>query len=69
MASALQAHDLTMQYCMPLPGYFLQGSRYDNLTTIRTSDDRFNRKPAGMIFFTPRVWPVHWEYGRGRMCL
>ena len=43
MARATQLHGQTVQYCMALPRFFLQGSRYDNLTTIRTSNDRFER--------------------------
>lgn len=43
MASACKAHGLDMQYCMATPRFFLQGVKYDNLTTIRTSDDRFDR--------------------------
>ena len=43
MARATKAHGQTMQYCMPLPRFFLQGTHYNNLTTIRTSNDRFNR--------------------------
>jgi len=41
MSSALRNEGLDMQYCMAMPRYFLQGVRYPNLTTIRTSDDRF----------------------------
>ncbi len=43
MARATKAHGQTMQYCMALPRFFLQGTHYDNLMTIRTSNDRFNR--------------------------
>lgn len=43
MARATLAHGQTMQYCMALPRFFLQGTHYNNLTTIRTSNDRFNR--------------------------
>ena len=42
MARAAQARGLSLQYCMALPRFFLQGSRYANLTSIRTSDDRFS---------------------------
>jgi hypothetical protein len=41
MARAAQQNGLTLQYCMATPRFFLQGTRYPNLTTIRTSDDRF----------------------------
>lgn len=42
MAVACRKKGITMQYCMPYPCFFLQGASYGNLTTIRTSDDRFN---------------------------
>jgi hypothetical protein len=41
MAKACQDHGLTMQYCMATPRFMMQGVKYPNLTTIRTSDDRF----------------------------
>ena len=41
MAAACARHGLVMQYCMALPRHFLQGAKYSNLTTIRTSGDRF----------------------------
>lgn len=41
MAAACHSMGLDMQYCMAMPRYFLQGLKYPNLTTIRTSDDRF----------------------------
>ena len=43
MARAAKAHGQTLQYCMAFPRFFLQGTHYNNLTTIRTSDDRFDR--------------------------
>ncbi len=44
MADACEQNEMDMQYCMATPGFFLQGLKYNNLTTIRTSDDRF--KPS-----------------------
>jgi hypothetical protein len=41
MANACKDAGLTMQYCMAMPRFFLQGLKYNNLTTIRTSGDRF----------------------------
>ena len=53
MARATQAHGQTMQYCMPLPRFFLQGgTNYRNLTTIRTSDDRIERKKWNDFLYT-----------------
>jgi hypothetical protein len=42
MASAMAAKGVDMQYCMPLPRHYLQGSKYPNLTTTRVSVDRFS---------------------------
>ena len=48
---------------MPYPCYFLQGSRYENLTTIRTSGDRFNPNHWNDFLYTSRlaasmgIWP------------
>ncbi|HEY2694839.1 MAG TPA: carbohydrate-binding protein [Pseudonocardiaceae bacterium] len=41
MAHNAATEAMTMQYCMALPRDYLQSTRYDNLTTIRVSDDRF----------------------------
>lgn len=63
MARACQDQGITMQYCMPYPCYFLQGSRYGNLTTIRTSGDRFNTNHWDNFLYTSRlaaslgIWP------------
>jgi hypothetical protein len=46
-----------------LPRFFLQGARYDNLTTIRVSDDRFQRNHWDNFLYTSRfasalgIWP------------
>ena len=52
MARATKQRGQTLQYCMPLPQFFLQGSHYDNLTTIRTSDDRFERGKWNDFLYT-----------------
>jgi hypothetical protein len=63
MARAARERGLSLQYCMPTPRYFLQGSRYDNLTTVRVSDDRFMRERWDSFLYTSRlaaalgVWP------------
>ena len=63
MSRACARREITLQYCMPLPCFFLQGSRYDNLTSIRTSDDRFNREKWNNFLYTSRladsmgIWP------------
>lgn len=63
MARAAAGRGLSLQYCMALPRFFLQGARYDNLTTIRVSDDRFDRKRWDAFLYTWRlaralgIWP------------
>jgi hypothetical protein len=63
MARACKEQGITIQYCMPYPCYFLQGSRYENLTTIRTSGDRFNTNHWNDFLYTSRlaasmgIWP------------
>jgi hypothetical protein len=63
MARACAEKGVTLQYCMPYPCYFLQGSQYDNLTTIRTSNDRFNPDKWNDFLYTSRlaasmgIWP------------
>jgi hypothetical protein len=63
MARACREQGITLQYCMPYPCHFLQGSRYANLTTIRTSDDRFNSDHWNNFLYTSRlaaslgIWP------------
>src|SRR5262249_14326289 len=43
MSRALAEKSLSIQYCMPMPRHYLQTAVYDNVTTIRTSEDRFDR--------------------------
>jgi hypothetical protein len=63
MARAAQEKGMSMQYCMALPRHFLQGARYGNLTTIRTSGDRFTRSKWDTFLYTSRlasalgIWP------------
>lgn len=63
MARACRENGLTMQYCMALPRHYLQGSRYDNLTTIRVSGDRFERGKWADFLYASRLasalgeWP------------
>lgn len=52
MAKAADANGLDLQYCMGLPKHFLQGLQYPNLTTIRTSHDRFLRARWAHFFNT-----------------
>lgn len=63
MAKATKERGQTVQYCMPLPRCFLQGSKYDNLTTIRTCTDRFSPDRYRDYLFNNRLasalgmWP------------
>ncbi len=63
MARACKERGITMQYCMPYPCYFMQGSCYENLTTIRASGDRFNTNHWNDFLYTSRlaaslgIWP------------
>ncbi|MBS1654303.1 MAG: hypothetical protein JSU05_05605 [Bacteroidetes bacterium] len=63
MANASKADGLNMQYCMAMPRHFLQGLKYNNLTTIRTSGDRFDKRRWMPFIFTSQyayemgIWP------------
>ena len=63
MARATQQNGQTMQYCMATPRFFLQGASYGNLTTIRTSGDRFERGKWNDFVYTSQLayaigsWP------------
>jgi len=63
MANACKNAKLTMQYCMGMPRHFLQGLKYNNLTTIRTSDDRFEPSKWKSFLYTSQLayeigaWP------------
>lgn len=54
---------MALQYCMPLPRHFLQGTRYSNLRTILVSGDRFERSHWMWFLFNGRlasalgIWP------------
>ncbi|MEW2518270.1 CBM35 domain-containing protein [Actinacidiphila alni] len=63
MAHQATANGMDMQYCMALPRDYLQSVRYPNLTTIRVSDDRFDRPKWDMFLYDSQlagslgVWP------------
>jgi hypothetical protein len=63
MARAARQQGMSLQYCMALPCCFLQGSRYGNLTTIRTSGDRFRPRYWDSFIYVSQlaravgVWP------------
>ena len=55
MARACADRGLAMQYCMASPRFFLQGLKYPNLTTIRTSGDRFEPGKWSDFLFVSRL--------------
>src|SRR5262249_46847248 len=63
MAQAAAREGLTLQYCMPEARHYLQASKYSNVTTIRTSPDRFSRQWWDRFLYGSRlasalgVWP------------
>ncbi len=63
MAIACKENGLDMQYCMAMPRFFMQGVKYNNLTTIRTSDDRFQPSRWRHFIYTSQlgyslgIWP------------
>jgi hypothetical protein len=63
MARASLQRNLTIQYGMPLPRHYTQSARYNNVTTIRTSDDRFSRGRWDQFLYGSRLasalglWP------------
>ncbi|WP_037569904.1 carbohydrate-binding protein [Phaeacidiphilus oryzae] len=63
MARSAAGDGLDLQYCMALPRDYLQSVHYPNLTTIRVSDDRFDRPKWDMFLYDSQfagalgVWP------------
>ncbi len=63
MAASLAHRNITMQYCMPSARHFLQSARYNNLTTIRVSEDRFDQTRWRNFLYASRlasamgIWP------------
>jgi hypothetical protein len=63
MAASMGRRHLTMQYCMASARHFLQGSKYSNLTTIRTSGDHLQRDRWTDFLYASRLgsalgaWP------------
>ncbi|MGB7769906.1 MAG: hypothetical protein WBN22_13775 [Verrucomicrobiia bacterium] len=63
MARAARERGLSLQYCMALPRFFLQGARYADLTSIRTSGDRFGRNQWDDFLYVSQlaravgIWP------------
>lgn len=51
MADSMRERGITLQYCMPTPRFILKGVEYPNLTTIRTSPDRFEPSKWSWFLF------------------
>ncbi len=63
MARAMESRGIDMQYCMAMPRFFMQGVKYNNLITIRTSNDRFGPTKWRHFLYTSQlaysmgIWP------------
>jgi len=63
MAGALGKRNLNIQYCSATARHFLQSAKYNNVTTIRTSQDRFDRPRWTNFLYASRLasavgaWP------------
>jgi len=63
MTSAMSRYGITMQYSMALPRFFLEATRFSNITTARTSADRFERSGwddfiyASLLARACGMWP------------
>lgn len=63
MAQAMATAGISIQYCMALPRFYLQASKYQNLVTARASEDGFARDRWRNFFYTARLawsmglWP------------
>jgi hypothetical protein len=63
MASSMAKRGITLQYCMATPAHFLQSTAYNNVTTVRASQDGFSRSNWNNFLYSSRfasaigVWP------------
>lgn len=63
MSAAMEHAGLTMQYCMGTPGHFLESTRFPNVTSVRTANDRLNPPRWINLLYTARLasalglWP------------
>ncbi len=55
MSASLARRGVDIQYCMAAPRHFLQASRYNNVTTIRTSQDRFDQTRWTEFLYASRL--------------
>jgi hypothetical protein len=63
MSEAMLSKGITIQYCMPLPSDYMASAQYNNVQTIRTTHDRFNRDKWDSFLYDSRLasalglWP------------
>lgn len=63
MSASMASRGIDIQYCMALPKHFLQSSLYSNVTSIRTSEDRFGSDRWTHFLYSSRfasalgLWP------------
>ncbi len=69
MAHTAETEGMTLQYCMPLPRHFLQGTKYANLTTIRTSGDRLTERTWKSFLFNGRLATALGEWPWADVCM
>ncbi|HWB82542.1 MAG TPA: hypothetical protein VG675_00235 [Bryobacteraceae bacterium] len=54
MSASMARFGLSIQYCMPTTRHVLQASRYNNVTTVRASQDRFDRtRWTSFLYMSP----------------
>jgi hypothetical protein len=63
MANSLAPLQIGVQYCSGTARHFLQSAKYNNLTSIRASEDRFNPSRWWSFLYASRlagavgIWP------------
>ncbi len=63
MSEAMRSKRITIQYCMPLPSDYMASTQYQNVQTIRPSQDRFDRPKWDSFLYDSRLasavglWP------------
>jgi hypothetical protein len=73
MASALQAADRSIVYCMPLATHLLQSTKYDNVVSARVSSDGLRRLHWDELLFDSRLasavglWPFGDAFQSGNL--
>jgi hypothetical protein len=71
MAASMARRHITMQYCMASARHYLQSSKYNNLTTIRTSADHLQRDRWTDFLYASRfaaavgAWPFTDNFSSG----